>query len=38
MSKKTEHMGMTVTEEEHERWHRKQAEVTPEQHEADGHQ
>jgi hypothetical protein len=34
MSKKAEHMGMTMTEEEHERWHREQAEVTPEQHEA----
>lgn len=25
---------MTMTEEEHERWHKEQAEVTPEQHEA----
>jgi hypothetical protein len=34
MSRKIEHMDMTMTEEEHERWHREQAKVTPEQHEA----
>jgi ABC-type xylose transport system substrate-binding protein len=34
MSKKTEHMGMTMMEEEQERWRREQAEVMPEQQEA----
>jgi hypothetical protein len=27
-------MGMSITEEEHERWHREHAEITPEQHKA----
>jgi len=33
VSKRIHHMGMTLAKEEHERWH-KDAELTPEQHEA----
>ncbi len=28
-------MDMEVTEEEHEKWHKKHAEITPKQHEAE---
>jgi hypothetical protein len=33
-SKLVLHMGMTMTEEEHEKWHREHPDITPEQHEA----
>jgi len=34
MGKRIKHRGMTLTEKEHERWHKEHPEVTPEQHEA----
>lgn len=34
MEKKIRHMGMNMTEKEHERWHIEQREMTSEQHEA----
>jgi ABC-type xylose transport system substrate-binding protein len=34
VDKKVKHMGMTMTEEEHEKWHKEQHEMTPQQHEA----
>jgi hypothetical protein len=32
--KRTEHMGMIMTEGEHEKWHREHSEMTEDQHEA----
>jgi len=32
MAKKFKHMGMEITEEEHERWHRERNEVIPDLH------
>jgi hypothetical protein len=32
MGKKIKHMKMSLTEEEHKRWHREHQEITPEQH------
>lgn len=34
MEKKIRHMGMSMTEKEHERWYIEQREMTSEQHEA----
>jgi hypothetical protein len=34
MAKRIRHMGMTLTKEEHERWHKEPRELTPEQHDA----
>ncbi|MBZ5495655.1 MAG: hypothetical protein LAP85_04580 [Acidobacteriia bacterium] len=34
MSKRIRHMGMTMTTEEHERWHAKHPTLTPKQHDA----
>ncbi|MCJ7424797.1 hypothetical protein MUP01_11100 [Candidatus Bathyarchaeota archaeon] len=34
MGKKVKHMGMNLTEEEHEKWRREQHQITPKQHEA----
>jgi hypothetical protein len=34
MGKKVKHMGMNSTEEEHEKWHREQHQITLKQHEA----
>jgi hypothetical protein len=34
MSTRIRHMGMTLTKEEHERWHKVHGELTPEQHDA----
>ena len=33
VGKKVKHMGMTMTEEEHEKWHRELGEITPKEHE-----
>jgi hypothetical protein len=33
MSRKMKHMGMSMTEDEHEKWHREHGEMTPQQHE-----
>jgi hypothetical protein len=33
MVKKVKHMGMTMTEEEHEKWHKEHGEMTPAEHE-----
>ena len=33
-SRKTEHMGMEMTEEEHERWHQEPWEMSPGEHDA----
>jgi hypothetical protein len=33
VGKRIRHMGMSLTEDEHEKWHRENHEVTPEQHE-----
>jgi len=32
MAKKIRHMGMTLTKEEHDRWHKQARELPPEQH------
>jgi DNA-directed RNA polymerase subunit H (RpoH/RPB5) len=32
MTKHIKHMGMTLREEEHEKWHKEHEEITPEQH------
>lgn len=32
MAKKIKHMGMEMTEEEHEKWHREHQKMTPEEH------
>ncbi len=34
MDKRIKHMGMTMTEKEHKKWHKEQQDITPEQHEA----
>ena len=34
MGKRIHHMGMTLTKEDHDRWHEEAAELTPKQHEA----
>lgn len=34
MSKRIRHMGLTITKEEHERWHKEHPELSAKQHEA----
>jgi hypothetical protein len=34
MSKRIRHMGMTITRDEHERWHREPPQLTPEKHDS----
>jgi hypothetical protein len=34
VSKRIRHMGMTMTKEEHERWHEEAPQLTPEKHDA----
>nr|MDO8099218.1 hypothetical protein [Candidatus Njordarchaeota archaeon] len=34
MGKKVKHMGMAMTEEEHEKWHKERGEITLREHEA----
>jgi len=33
MGKKVKHASMTITEEEHEKWHKEHEEITPAEHE-----